>query len=337
MKKTLKAWAKAFLNAFLFLLVIKLFVFEWFTIPSSSMANTLLPGDFIIVNKLAYGPRTPITPLTIPFTHQHLPGYTHISSYLNWITLPAWRIPGYSHIERNDVLVFNYPQEPYHPIDHRSYFIKRVVALPADVIKLSEGNVFVNQQPLAEPSEVMHSCFVKTNAHLSRARLDSAGISEGGEVPHRKGWVLNLTAAQQQILQEWPEVSSVEKALMKPTEAIGSVFPYRDEFPWNLDNMGPLVIPFEGLTIPMNQKTRMLYGKLIREHEGFDGDLNGIPSYTFTKSYYFTLGDNRNNSSDSRFWGLLPEDHIIGKASIILYSKDSGGHTRWGRSFKNIN
>ena len=140
----IKDWFKAFLYAFLIILFLKVFVVGIFLVPSNSMENTLHPGDVLIVNKLAYGPRMPITILSIPLLHGNLPGKNQTKSYLDWLQLPYFRLPGFSQPKKGDVVVFNYPLDTEHPIDHKSFYVKRIVALPGDEIKLINGRVFIN-------------------------------------------------------------------------------------------------------------------------------------------------------------------------------------------------
>jgi signal peptidase I len=141
-------WLKAVLYALLITWLIRLLVLQGFFIPSASMEQTLLTGDFLFINKLAYGPRFPITPLSLPFVHQHLPFTESTPSYFDWIQLPYLRLPGYSSIKQNDIVVFNYPLESEFPIDKRTYFIKRCIGLPGDTIEIENQKVKVNSELL---------------------------------------------------------------------------------------------------------------------------------------------------------------------------------------------
>ena len=142
-KGPIKEWFDALLFAVIAASLIRWATFEAFTIPTPSMENTLLVGDFLFVNKLNYGPRTPMTPLQVPLTHQKIWG-TDIPSYLDWIKLPQFRLPGFSEIERGDVVVFNYPSEIDKPIDLKTYYVKRCIGLPGDTLSIENGNIFIN-------------------------------------------------------------------------------------------------------------------------------------------------------------------------------------------------
>lgn len=336
MKQKLKEWGKAFFYAFLVLLLLHLFVFERYTIPSSSMQYALLPGDMVVVNKLSYGARTPITPLTIPFTHQSWPGYPELQSYLDWISLPFGRIPGYDDITVGDVIVFNYPGEDYHPIDHRTYYIKRVAAGPGDTILIKKGNVLLNNALCVDSPTIARLHRIKTNTDLSWEKLMEMNITDGGKMGMAHTWMLNLTKEQADRIETWPEVAKIKLAEEDPDYLKTNVYPFH-HFDWDANNLGPIVVPKEGMTIKLDAATRSLYAKVIKDHEGCEEDINGLKEFTFSKNYYYTLGDNRSNSSDSRFWGLLPEDHIVGKASLVLMSRDSEGNYRGDRWFKSIN
>ena len=142
-KGPIREWFDSLLFAIIAATLIRWATFEAFTIPTPSMENNLLVGDFLFVNKLNYGPRTPKTPLQVPLTHQKIWG-TNIQSYLDWIQLPTFRLPGFSEIERNDVVVFNYPNELDKPLDLKTYYVKRCVGLPNDTIEIDNGEVKTN-------------------------------------------------------------------------------------------------------------------------------------------------------------------------------------------------
>lgn len=223
------------------------------------MEKTLNIGDRVVVNKLAFGSRIPITPLSIHFGK--------FKKYVNWINLPYMRISGYTKIKRNDILVFNLPTETQHPIDERKEMIKRCVGLPGDFIEIKSGKVYVN------------------TIHQNETFLS-------------------------------PETQSLSSEFYSP-----SFFPHHGDFKWNLDFFGKLYIPKKGQTIHLSPKTIILYKSLIEQYEKNSISILGSSyyvnsekkdTYTFKLNYYFVLGDNRHNSIDSRYWGLLPEDHIIG-------------------------
>ena len=149
-RQSLKEWRRALIISVVLVAVVKSFFFDLCVVSSTSMEKALLTGDFVIINKLAYGARTPITPLTVPMTHQTLP-LLGTSSYSTIMQLPYGRLPGYSEVQNGDIVVFNYPLEATHPVDHRTYYIKRCIALPGQTVELQMAQVLVNDAAQARP------------------------------------------------------------------------------------------------------------------------------------------------------------------------------------------
>lgn len=305
------------------------------------MERSLLTGDFIVVSKVHYGARIPITPLSIPFVHQTLPG-TEIPSYLDWIALPYWRLPGFSSIKNNDIVVFNYPVEDDHPIDQRKHYVKRCIGIPHDTLRMELGYIFINNKPLEEPESVQFLYEVFADS-LPAALMDSLEITESMQWSKRS-YRLILTREIAEILCKAPGIQDVVQLREKPGKYFDLAFPGKENFSWNLDNYGPIVIPAEGDTLKLTVDTLPLYERLITVYEKnqleVKGDsifINGehTDEYVVQMNYYFVMGDNRHNSADSRFWGFVPEDHIVGKAVLVVlsYDKQDGGFRsdRWFR------
>ena len=324
-------------------MVIKAFFFEVFTIPSSSMEKTLLPGDLILVNKLSYGARSPITLLTFPLSHQHLPWFEQIKAYSDFIQLPYYRFFSDT-IQRNDVIVFNYPFETDYPVDHRSYYIKRCIGLPGDTLKIDNKRVFINNQELALPHDAQFNYKVITNKPITNDTLLNYDITEGGLDGLENHWELTMTDTAYYQLKSKDFIQSIKKIEVEPNVYADYIFPYHPTYLWNIDYFGEVVIPKKGATVTLDQNNIFLYRRIIEiyEENSFEETEKGFlineelaTTYQFKMDYYFMMGDNRHNSADSRFWGFLPENHIVGKAQTILFSMDKSNY-KWNRMFKKI-
>lgn len=334
--------------ALITVMVIKAFFFEVFTIPSSSMEKTLLPGDVILVNKLSYGARVPVTPLSIPLTHQYIPFMDGVKSFMDFLQLPYYRLFSTSEIQHNDVVVFNYPMDQEFPIDHRSYYIKRCIGLPGDTILIDNKEVFINHQATSFPTMAEFNFKVVTNTEITNDTLLKFNITEGGLDGMLNHWELTMTDSVAELLKKEPYITSVKKIEVDPHSYADYIFPYNDYYGWNIDYYGEIIIPKKGVEVLLNANNIHLYQRIIEKYEGnsllqngnefvINGDTTN--RYTFKMNYYWMMGDNRHNSSDSRFWGFLPEDHIVGKAQTILFSvnkSEQGKRYRWSRMFQSI-
>lgn len=325
LKVTLE-WIEALLYAVIVVVPLKLYFFGLYVIPSASMENTLMIGDYIYVNRLAYGPKMPITPISFPFVQHTLPFTENTPSYVDWVQFKAKRLKGFTTPKAGDVIVFNFPAgdtialiDPissyydlvrvygreqvlekseiiYRPVDKRENYIKRCVAIAGDSLKVVNDTVWVNGLQQVSPASMI--------------------VEPLGDIP-----------------------------------VTDAVFPHVPQlYPWTHKNYGPIWIPKAGITVDLNLGNLPLYEKIIRNYEcnqleviNSEIFINGVKanSYTFRMDYYFMMGDNRDNSLDSRYWGFLPEDHIEGKASFIWLSiapnKNIFNGIQWSRMFKAIN
>jgi len=349
-KSTIKEWVKAIFFAFATIILFRVFFFEAFTIPSASMEKSLLTGDYIIVNKLSYGPRIPITLLSFPFAHQHLPFTEDTKSYLDWIRIPYMRLFGSPGIEKGDVVVFNYPMEDDRPVDQRTYYIKRCVALSGDTLEVREGQVYINGNYSDEPEKLQFNYKVQADTDtLNSDSIHALGISEGGKMRNKGEYWFTLDAGNLEQIKKVPHVANVSPLIEKKGSYSDYMFPENEHFLWNVDFFGPIYIPRQGDSVKLTIDSFPLYERIIRvyEHNDLRTSNDSIfindkytTHYTFKMNYFFMMGDNRHNSADSRFWGFVPEDHIVGKTVLILMSIDKSGEgssirsDRWFKSVK---
>ena len=353
-KSKAREWADAIVFAVVAATLIRWLFLEAYTIPTGSMERSLLVGDFLFVSKMHYGARTPKTPLQVPLTHQKIWG-TDIPSYVDWIQLPQWRLPGFSEVERGDVVVFNYPGELEHPLDLRMNYIKRCVAVEGDTLRIKDAQVFVNGQAFDNPEMMQWKYLVQFNEPITAKFLDRYKITEDNVGVAENGLIMLLPEATANEISKLPIVRSVTKEIEPEGQKMAQIMPegYAN-LAWNVDQFGPLVVPAEGMTIQLTEENIAKYFHTIKYYEGLDDELvllseegvvtidgQAVDSYTFTQDYYFMMGDNRYNSLDSRAWGFVPADHIVGKALFIWMSMDYRESffekIRWSRIFNGIN
>ena len=385
-KTAAREWIDAAAFAVVAATLIRTFVFEAYTIPTPSMEKTLLVNDFLFVSKFSYGPRIPNTPLAMPFVHHTIP-VLNTKSYSEAIHIPYKRWFA-SPVKRNDVTVFNFPvndtlindevnygsRVTYYdavraegrdaiwnkygsiiitrPVDKRENFIKRTVAIGGDVLKVVNGQVFINNQPqdIFPQSERYYKITVPNGTASSEGAIEdmmsqldiSIRYSQGDIVQFSANeWLVNIANADNAKLK-LPAGYTVTDFIMPPD---AKLFPYFGTAAnnWGADNYGPLWIPKKGSSIELTSDNLIRYQRCIEVYEGNTVAQNNgkvyindveAKSYTFKMNYYFMMGDNRHNSLDSRYWGFVPEDHIVGKASLIWFSWENG--PRWKRLFNSI-
>jgi signal peptidase I len=350
-KSALREWIDALVFAVVAASLIRWLLLEPFTIPTASMEKTLLVGDFLFVSKMHYGTRIPKTPLQVPLTHQKIWG-TDISSYSDALQLPYFRLPGFTSIKRNDVVVFNYPVEFDYPSDLKTNYIKRAVAVPGDQVEVKEGNLFINQEAALQPEEMQYSYEISTNRSLTVDFLKDYGINQESfyAAPDGNRYLIWTTDKIIAKLKSSPVITSITKALQPKGKGETGIFPNGSNYTWNRDNYGPLLVPGENQTIDMTPDNVIRYAFTIEKYEGHDKvevragvlyiDGKKVDRYTFKQNYYFMMGDNRHDSLDSRYWGFVPEDHVVGKAWFLWLSLDKFENLfskiRWDRFFKGI-
>lgn len=371
-----REWGDAILFAIVAATLIRWASFEAFTIPTPSMEGSLLIGDYLFVSKLHYGARTPNTPLQIPLTHQSIwftadnEGKGGKKSYSDAIQLPYFRLPGFSKLQNNDVFVFNYPDDHTHdPVDLKTNYIKRCVAIAGDKLEIKKGDLYINDV-LAEKPENMQFSYLFESSVILSALFEEFKLEEHEVNQIPKNLYLNWLYERELITVDYKTTNNffymgyfteeiaqdlknrgvnITKNIYQniSKESTSNVFPNDPSLTWNVDNFGPLVLPAKGMTMTMTKENVILYQKALTLYEGvknvkisdehqlvIDGKV--VSEYTFKQNYYWAMGDNRHNSLDSRFWGFVPESHVVGKAFMIWMSQGQDG-IRWNRLGNLIN
>ncbi len=414
-KKTIvREWVDAIIFAVVAATIIRMFLIEAYTIPTSSMEKSLLIGDFLFVSKITYGSRLPNTPIAFPFAHHTLPGTPNVKSYLEWIKLSYYRFPYIRKIKNNDVVVFNYPdgdtvalnyqdrsyyqiirdhasifamQDNYkhsndyyynvawkyvntrgnvnlteengrefgiirgRPVDKRENYVKRCVAIPGDKLQIINRQLYINDKMAYNPPGMQFFYEITTDgSYINPKLINEMDITEGG-VLSDGAYCYALTGEKVDKMKNFTYIKEIKPRISPQGEWNPRIFPYDSvNYKWNEDNFGPITIPKAGVTIPVNINNIPLYTRIIGVYENnkleIKGDkifINGKESstYTFKMDYYWMMGDNRHNSADSRFWGFVPEDHIVGQAVFVWLSLDKNktllnGKLRWKKMFRII-
>ncbi|MCM1108254.1 MAG: S26 family signal peptidase [Clostridium sp.] len=413
--RTVMSWVDAIVFALVAVYFVNIYFFQNYTIPSSSLEKSLLVGDYLFVSKMAYGPRVPQTPLSMPLTQHTLP-VLDCKSYIEW---PQWdyrRVKGGHPVALNDIVVFNYPagdtvvsnpmyqamdyygmcygigqqlsaqvnpslplpnnmsqtdrrryynyvytlgrdylrQHPAEygrilsrPVDRRENYVKRCVGLSGQILQIKDHIIYLDGKPNKEPDNVQYSYRLVLKQRLPEELVRELGISQEDLQNWRHSGTLPLTQVACKALMDRPDL--VESLVYEEDDSTDGIYPLNGYTCWTRDNYGPVWIPAKGKTLKLTLDNLPVYERPIRVYEGNtlevtdDGDIliNGEKTeyYTFKMDYYWMQGDNRHNSLDSRYWGFVPEDHIVGKPVIIWLSldKDRGwmdGHVRWNRLFR---
>lgn len=378
-KSSAREWADAIIFAVIAATIIRTFFIEAYTIPTSSMEKSLLVGDYLFVSKVTFGARIPMTPIAFPFAHHTMPATEFTRSYVEWVRLPYYRYPGFRTIKNNDVVVFNYPDgdtvalqrqnQSYYalvremgrdqvyrqfdvvarPVDKRENYIKRCVGIPGDSLQIIDGNIYINGSLLENKAGVQHNYQVITDGTpLSPRVMERNNITEWAQAAAGM-YILTMSQETAAVFKNIQAVQEVIRQTHPPYRAMGYIFPHHEDFPWNEDNFGPIYIPKQGATIEINPSNLPLYERIIGTYEGNQLEvrdnqvyINGQPAstYTFAMNYYWMVGDNRHNSADSRFWGYVPENHIVGRAMFVWLSLDPNqrglNRIRFNKTFRAI-
>lgn len=333
-------WISSILFAIVAATIVHTYFIQPFVIPTSSLEKTLLVGDFLLVSKMHYGARVPMTTIAAPMVHDTLP-VVKIKSYVPKFELPYLRFPAFQKIKNNDIVVFNWPTDTmldmrhtdkyyYKPIDKKTNYVKRCVAIPGDTLEIKNGFVWINgkQNDLPDRARIQFSYNIEFKRQLAGADLyrilQKYDITDGlGFDSQNQVYIIPAATAENVAnLKNHPDVASV--TVRKDTEGNRSsgIFPEDASYNWNNDFFGPLYMPKAGETIQLTVENIPLYKHVITHYEDHKISVNGnqilidgqvTSNYTFKKDYFWMMGDNRHNSQDSRVWGMVPHDHIIGK------------------------
>lgn len=351
-KSASREWVDAIVFAVIAATLIRTLLLEAYTIPTPSMERSLLVGDFLFVSKINYGARTPMTPIAFPFAHHTMP-IINTQAYWEGIKLPYYRLPGLSHIKKGDIVVFNYPMDadaPYsRPVDKRENYIKRCQGTPGDTLKIINAQVFINGKPAENPPEGQTSFKIETDGSGFNPKImEDLHISDVTQQT-QTGYYMNMTRASALTLKSYSNVKSISPDWSPKDIYDPNMYPHNPRFKWTVDNYGPIIIPKKGWTVKLDSTTIPIYRRVIEVYEGNQVQEIGndfliggkkADQYTFKLDYYWMMGDNRHNSADSRFWGFVPEDHIVGKALFIWMSWDENASfihkIRWSRLFSGI-
>ena len=355
-------WVSSILFAIVAATLVHTYIMQPYVIPTSSLEKSLLVGDFLFVSKFHYGARTPMTAVAAPMVHDTIPGLK-IKSYLNKPQLPYFRFPALQHIRRNDIVVFNWPTDTvryfgdrripgvHKPIDKKSNYVKRCVGIPGDSLRIRNGYVYINGQRLQLPdrAKTQYSYLVKTKGgELSRSYMyERFGVTDPFyQVGNNTYRFTALTEESASRLEKNQNVVSVERRIASEGLPDPRIFPNTRDKKWSTDNFGPIYIPKKGKTVTLNSESLPFYRRIIEEYEHHTLEEKGghilidgqqTDAYTFQQDYFWMMGDNRHNSEDSRYWGYVPEDHIVGKPVFIWMSWDNqGGGVRWERVFTTV-
>ncbi|MCM1310266.1 MAG: S26 family signal peptidase [Bacteroides sp.] len=401
--RTVMGWVDAIVYALVLVYFVFAFIGQNYQIPSSSLEKTLLTGDFLWVNKTAYGPRVPMTPVHFPLVQNTFP-VVNTKSYLD---SPQWkyhRLKGLGSVQLGDIVVFNFPggdtvalkaQNPdiyalsriigermiaqggapdpsgslierdaavralgmryisnnpqtfgeviWRPVDRRENYVKRCVGLPGQEFKIVNGVIYNDGVKLPNYTHVQynynftHSDWDKMSTQEREAYWDNIEVAKADRVndPQHDRQGVALTQQQIQTLKSDPKVTSIKR--MEYTPYDNFLYPLATSMAdgWTLDDYGPITIPARGITVKLDEEGWARYGHAISHYEPHTAEwrngrayIDGQPAdeYTFEMDYYFMMGDNRHKSLDSRFWGFVPEDHIVGRPEVVLISFDPDKH-----------
>jgi len=374
-----REWVESLTFAIFAAAFIRMFLIEAYVIPTPSMEGSLKVGDYLFVSKAHYGIRTPMTVAMVPLLHNRIP-ILNTESYLPKPSLPYFRLKPIEQVERNKLIVFNWPagdsiyltsKRSYavsqvkqnlseylqydpelrkkvktndiivRPIDKKDHYIKRCVAQAGDTLLIKDREIYINGKKEKAPTHRQFKYIAKKRLKISKKKLNQWGVSSA----YGRGMIYFLDDEQ---VRKINAASGEDVLVVAENKPDPTLFPNDPKHfnSWSIDNYGPIWIPEKGKTVKLTPENIALYRRIIDVYENNDLSvkngkiyINGKESdkYTFKQNYYWAMGDNRHNSEDSRFWGFVPEDHIVGKPLFIWFSTKNGSMSNginWDRIFR---
>ncbi len=364
-------WVSSIIFAVIAATFVHTYFMQPYTIPTSSLEKSLLVGDFLFVSKFHYGARVPMTTIAAPMVHDTIPIIKR-KSYLNKeqlpiITeLPYLRLPGLQKIKRNEIVCFNWPVDTfknmyftdkyyYKPIDKKTNYVKRAVGIAGDTLEVINGYVYINgeKNQLPERAKLQFSYLVqpKKNKFNRKVMINNYDITDRfGPINNNYTYkFMGISDKSLDKLKNHTNVQWIKKDTTPKGIKDSSVFPHNKNYNWNNDFFGPVYIPKKDTTIEITKENYPIYKRIIEVYEQNSVKIveNKIiindsedNKYTFKQDYFWLMGDNRGNSQDSRSWGFVPFDHVVGKPVFkwlsIDYNAKGFNKIRWDRMFTTV-
>ncbi len=319
--KNFRSILKVSLLTLVVLMLARVFLYQTVKTDNFHMASTIFPGDRILINKFRAGLRLPISIVGLPGVN---------APYADGIRLPYLRLPAFKKLQIQDVVAFNVPAGSDKPIDRKRIMVSRIIGVPSDTVLIQDKIVKVNQKVIPVPQKARAEYRTITdgraisNEFLRKYDLEKPRIAADIGI-----FDIDLPTGVNSELEKETGVKTVRETKLFLGDVSIDYYPVSNYFMWNRDQFGTFRVPAKGMTVNLDLKTIDFYRDLIEIHEKHDVivDFSGVhidgkiaTSYTFEKNYYFVMSDNRDNPDDSRKIGFIPEDHMIGIVTRVIWS-----------------